>query len=375
MLTVLLIAAVCFLAYSNGANDNFKGVASLFGSKTASYRTCLTWATVTTLAGSACALVLAQGLLKKFSGRGLVPDELVGSQLFLVSVAAGAGVTVILATVAGFPISTTHGLTGALTGAGLVAVGPGVNFAALGRGFVLPLVLSPLLAVALGATLYGVLRFARLRLGVSKEWCVCVGQSRRVLALPQPASAFALPVVAAPVEFTVGTPGTCSERYVGSFLGLTVQKVMEGAHFASAGAVSFARGLNDTPKIAALLLVVQALDIRWGLLAVAVAMAVGGWLNARKVAETMSHKITRMNAGQGFAANLGTGLLVTMASLFSLPVSTTHVSVGSLLGLGLVSRQADLKAVSGILLSWVVTLPCAAAVSAGVYWLGRALPA
>jgi PiT family inorganic phosphate transporter len=373
MLTVLLFLAVCFLAYSNGANDNFKGVASLYGSKTASYRACLTWATVATLAGSACALVLAQGLLKKFSGKGLVPDELVGSPLFLVSVAVGAGVTVILATVSGFPISTTHGLTGALTGAGLVAVGSGVNFTALGKGFVLPLVLSPLVAVALGATLYVVLRSARLRLGVSKEWCVCAGQTRRVLAMPQPPSAFALPVVAAPVEFTVGTVGTCSERYVGSFLGLTLQKVMDGAHFASAGVVSFARGLNDTPKIAALLLVVQALDIRWGLLAVAAAMAVGGWLNARKVAETMSHKITRMNAGQGFAANLGTGLLVTLASLFSLPVSTTHVSVGSLFGLGLVSRQADLKSVSGIVLSWVVTLPCAAAVSAGAYWVGRAL--
>ncbi|HEX8704535.1 MAG TPA: inorganic phosphate transporter, partial [Myxococcaceae bacterium] len=154
MLTLLLFAAVCFLAYSNGANDNFKGVASLYGSKTASYRACLTWATAATMAGSVCALFLAQGLLKKFSGKGLVPDELVGSPLFLVSVALAGGLTVILATVTGFPISTTHGLTGALVGAGLVAVGTGVNFAALGKGFVLPLVLSPLVAVGLGATVY-----------------------------------------------------------------------------------------------------------------------------------------------------------------------------------------------------------------------------
>jgi PiT family inorganic phosphate transporter len=373
MLTLLLFVAVCFLAYSNGANDNFKGVASLFGSRTASYRTCLTWATVTTLAGSVCAIFLAQGLLKKFSGRGLVPDELVGSELFLVCVALGGGLTVILATVSGFPISTTHGLTGALVGAGLVVVGAQVNFAALGKGFVLPLVLSPLVAVALGGTLYVLLRSARLRLGVSKEWCVCVGQVQRVVPVPQPTSAFALPVVAAPVALTVGTVGTCSERYVGSFFGVTTQRLMDNAHFLSAGVVSFARGLNDTPKIAALLLVARALDIRWGLLAVAAAIAIGGWLNARKVAETMSHKITQMNAGQGFAANLSTGLLVTVASLFSLPVSTTHVSVGSLFGLGLVSRQVNLKAVSGIVLSWVVTLPCAAALSALAYWLGSAL--
>ena len=375
MLTLLLFTAVCFLAYSNGANDNFKGVASLFGSKTASYRACLSWATATTMAGSVCAIFLAQGLLKKFSGKGLVPDALVGSELFLVCVAMGGGLTVILATVSGFPISTTHGLTGALVGAGLVAVGAQVNFSALGRGFVLPLVLSPLVAVALGGTLYTLLHFARLRLGVSKEWCVCVGpgQGTRVVPVPQPTSAFALQVVAAPLEVTVGTVGTCSERYVGTFFGVTAQKLTDHAHFLSAGVVSFARGLNDTPKIAALLLVARALDIRWGLLAVAAAIAAGGWLNSRKVAETMSHGITQLNAGQGFAANLSTGLLVTLASLLSLPVSTTHVSVGSLFGMGLVTRQANLKAVRSIVLSWVVTLPCAAALSALAYWLGSAL--
>ena len=51
---MLLIMAVGFLAWSNGANDNFKGVASLFGSRTTSYRTAITWATVTTFAGSLC---------------------------------------------------------------------------------------------------------------------------------------------------------------------------------------------------------------------------------------------------------------------------------------------------------------------------------
>jgi PiT family inorganic phosphate transporter len=116
MLTAFLFLAVCFLAYSNGANDNFKGVASLFGSRVCGYRTAITWATITTGAGSIAAAFLAQALLKKFSGKGLVPDALTASPQFLLSVACGAGVTVILATVLGFPISTTHGLTGALVG-------------------------------------------------------------------------------------------------------------------------------------------------------------------------------------------------------------------------------------------------------------------
>jgi phosphate/sulfate permease len=58
---------------------------------------------------------------------------------------------VILATFLGFPISTTHGLMGALVGAGLVAAGSGLNFAVLGTAFVMPLLLSPLLAVVVGA--------------------------------------------------------------------------------------------------------------------------------------------------------------------------------------------------------------------------------
>src|SRR5262245_46225757 len=135
----ILFLATCFLAYANGANDNFKGVASIFGSRTASYRTAISWATVTTFAGSVAAIFLAQALLRKFSGKGLVPDALTASPSFLLAVALGAGGTVILATLTGFPISTTHGLTGALVGAGLIAVGGQVNFAALGKNFVMPL--------------------------------------------------------------------------------------------------------------------------------------------------------------------------------------------------------------------------------------------
>ena len=98
-------------------------------------------------------------------------------------------------------------------------------------------------------------------------------------------------------------------------------------------------------------------------------MGVGGLLNARKVAETMSHKITQMNHGQGFSANVATGLLVIAATKFGLPVSTTHVSVGALFGIGLTTRQSNLKVISGILLSWILTLPCAAIIGAVLYWI------
>src|SRR6266566_2326763 len=344
MTLVLLFLATCFLAYSNGANDNFKGVASLFGSRTCNYRTAISWATITTFAGSTASIFLAQTLLKKFSGKGIVPDQFVGSEYFLLAVAIGAGLTVIIATLTGFPISTTHALTGAIIGCGVVAVGPAMNFSSLGKGFVLPLLLSPVLAMALAGLLYLIFHGARIALGLKKEWCVCLGQDERVIAMPQPNSLLALRAVSLPSHLTVDEVENCRERYGGNFLGLTSQQVVDATHFLSAGTVSFARGLNDTPKIVALLLLWKALDPErfpgWGFLTVASAMAIGGLLNARRVAETMSKKITAMNHGQGFTANLTTAILVVVASLFGLPVSTTHVCVGSLFGIGLITGKA-----------------------------------
>jgi PiT family inorganic phosphate transporter len=368
----LLFLATCFLAYSNGANDNFKGVASLFGSRTCSYRVAISWATITTFAGSVAAMFLAESLLKKFSGKGLVPNELTASPTFVIAVALGAGLTVILATVSGFPVSTTHGLTGALVGAGLVAAGSEVNFSSLGKNFALPLLVSPLLAVVVGSAVYLLFRFIRLRTGVRKEFCICVGVEEKVMAMPQPGGLFTAQTMPL-LNLTTGTQSECRQRYVGNFLGLSAGRTLDTFHFLSAGAVSFARGLNDTPKIGALLLLAVTLNIRWGLVAVAVAMAAGGLINARKVAETMSHKITEMNPGQGFAANVSTAILVIAASLYGLPVSTTHVSVGSLLGMGIVTGQAKWKPMVGIAASWVITLPCAALVAALAYWLIRSI--
>ena len=165
---VLLFAAVAFLAWSNGANDNFKGVAALYGSGIASYWKALAWATVTTGAGSVAALFLAAELLHKFSGKGLVPEALTASPAFLLAVALGAGSTVLLATRLGFPVSTTHAITGALVGAGLTAAPDAVNFARLWEGFAKPLLLSPLVAVGTGALLFVILRALRLAFHVGE---------------------------------------------------------------------------------------------------------------------------------------------------------------------------------------------------------------
>lgn len=359
MILVVVAFTVAFLAYANGANDNFKGVASLYGSRTCGYRTALAWATATTAAGSMAALFLASALLRNFSGKGLVPDALAGSPVFMLSVAFGAGATVLLATRLGFPISTTHGLTGALFGAGMIGGTNFVNFSVLRGTFVMPLLMAPLLAMATGGVLYVVLKGLRIATGIREETCVCVGEEW----VPVESGGSAA-VAQTMTTVSTGDALECERRYHGSLFGIQAKPVVDVLHFLSAGAVSFARGLNDTPKIAALLLVVGTLKTPWNLIIVAVAMALGGLLQARRVAHTMSHKLTDMNPGQGFAANLSTALLVTTASLHGMPVSTTHVSVGSLLGMGAVTGQAKWRTVFPVLASWVVTLPVAAALAA-----------
>lgn len=372
MLLLLLLLTACFLAYSNGTNDNFKGVASLYGSGTTSYRAAIGWATLTTFAGSVASVFLAASLLKKFTGKGLVPDALAGSEYFVLAVAAGAGLTVIAATRLGFPISTTHALMGAMVGSGWMAADSAVNLSALGKSFVLPLLLSPVAAVAAGGVIYLTARWLRLRLGITKEWCFCVGEQQTV-PIAQPSSVLCFESASPALSAGVGEATECAQRYAGRYLGVSCQGAMDAAHFVSAGVVSFARGLNDTPKMAALLLILPAVGVHWSLLAIGVAIAAGGLLGARRVAETMSHKITTMNHGQGFSANLATGALVIAASVAGLPVSTTHVSVGSLLGIGLTNGQANFRVVRNILLSWIVTLPCAACAGAAVFWLTRSL--
>lgn len=364
MSTLFLITAVVLLAWSNGANDNAKGVATLFGSGTTRYRTAIAWGTLATFLGAMTSVLLAGELLKNFSGKGLVPAEVAGSLPFLVSVAAGAGVTVLLASLTGFPISTTHALVGAIVGAGL-AVGPEqVDAARLTTAFALPLLTSPLLAALLGLGLHRGLSAVERRLGLSSAWCLCAESAPAAAVVVQsPGSASAAPtaLVAAPApvlpSLRIDSSAACASD---DLSGVESRQFRDGLHWLSAGMVSFARGLNDTPKIAALLLVLPQLEGHGGLLLIALAMALGGLLAARRVGQTMGHGLTRLDPGRGLAANLATGLLVIGASSLGMPVSTTHVSVGALAGVGAGGGRIHRGALGSVLASWVVTLPCAA---------------
>jgi inorganic phosphate transporter, PiT family len=375
MLLTLLVLLTLFVAYSNGANDNFKGVATLYGSNTTNYQTALWLGTAATCAGCISSVFLAEGLIKAFSGKGLVPDAVSASPHFLAAVAAGAAFTVMLATLRGFPISTTHALTGALVGAGFMAAGSALNLTVLGTAFFLPLLLSPLISVLLTMPLYNLAHMLTEKLGIAKETCVCIGPSQFVpveqLAYNASTAEYSQ-VAGGGLTLTVGTTADCVQKYNGEFAGFSAQSVVNGLHYLSGAAVSFARGLNDTPKIVGLLLVVKALNVQVSMLAIALTMALGGLINSRKVAETMSKKISKMNDGQALTANLVTSFMVIFASRLGVPVSTTHVSVGAISGVGIINGTADRSVIGHILLSWLLTLPIAAIAAGMIYWLLKA---
>lgn len=360
----ILFLLVLSLAYANGANDNFKGVATLFGSGVANYRGAIAWATVTTLLGSLAAMFLAGQLLENFSGRGSVDSCLAASPRYIEAVALGAALTVLSATKIGVPVSTTHSLVGALVGAGWAA-GSVLRLERLGTDFFLPLLVSPLAAIAAIAVCYPVLHAARQWLGITENTCLCLG--KQVVEVAPTVGSVALVQRMEQLRATLGESVVCRTGYHGRVLGVDASATLDWLHYVSAGAVSFARGFNDTPKIAALLLVAPQLGNLGGTLAVAMGMAVGGLVSARNVAEVMSSKITPMNHGQGFTANLVTSAIVIGASRFGLPVSTTHVSCGTLFGIGAVTRQARTRMIAAIFTAWVTTLPAAVILSATSY--------
>ncbi len=370
ILIILLAAAVFFLSYSNGANDNFKGVATLYGSGTLSFKRALYLAAFATTAGSLLSLFLAGNLVKAFSGKGIVPDTLAGTPLLLLVVATASAFTIFLATRIGMPTSTTHAIVGSLFGIALVTQKAGMNWQAMGHVFFLPLVLSPFLAAGLSSAVYLFSRKVFSLAGISEEHCVCIencGDGGQLQV--QKDGTLALYGSSSPAMLKVDTVRNCAVHGGGKMTGVSTQKIRDAVHVFSAGTVCFSRAVNDTPKIAALLLAVSFINPSLGLVWVAAAMLAGGFFSAQKVAETVSRRITTLEPSQGLCANVTTAFLVLFASRFGLPVSTTHVSCGSIFGTGAARKSFVWKTAAGIVAAWLTTLPLAAALSAALFLL------
>ena len=104
-----------------------------------------------------------------------------------------------------------------------------------------------------------------------------------------------------------------------------------------------------------------------------IGMVAGLWFIGREVILTVGTHLTTMHPASGFAAELSAAAVVLMASLLGIPVSSTHILIGAVLGVGLVNRQTNWALMKPIALAWVITLPAAAMLSAVFLLLFRLL--
>jgi inorganic phosphate transporter, PiT family len=358
----VLVALALALAFSNGANDVSKGIATLVGTGVSDEKTAVVWGASWTVAGGLLAAWAAQGLVATFSGKGFLASPIPGTA-FLASVAAGAIGWVVLASRTGLPVSTTHAIAGALAGAGIVAQGArSLHWAFLAKKVALPLALSPVLAVVL---LTLILPLLERPLSRAAGYCVCL--ERRVVGISTGSVAFTS-VSESP---TVATQERCDTPTVAARV-----SVLDGLHWFSSAMTSLARGLNDTPKVLALAIAASAVvGLRSGAFyaLVALAMGAGSLVWGLRVTRTLASGVTAMTPAEGFSANFVTTVLVGFASLAALPVSTTHVSSGAIIGIGMRRFGPGIRwgKVGEIAFAWLITVPVAALLAAGSYALLR----
>ena len=370
-LSALTLLLILMLAFANGTNDVSKAVATLVGSGVTNYRTAIAWGTCWTMIGAAAAAFVASAMVKTFSSGFFQPDLVIPSTL-APAILGGTFLWVLFASMTGLPVSTTHALTGSLVGASLLVFGSeGLIWATVSKKIAFPLLLSPFLALGLSFFIHPLIK------SIAKRWeglCVCIMPSHRALvtidAQGSTRTLFQAGSIGVPVA---SVPSQCDRAGLsGPTIGL------DSIHWLSSGLTSLARGTNDSPKIAAMLLLGssaaswpnQALQVL-AFAGVAMAMGIGSYWGGRRVTEVLAEKVTKMNHAEGLSANLTTSSLVLLSGTFGLPVSTTHVSSSAIIGIGFLRENASVNraTVRDMVLAWIVTLPVAALLACLTYLL------
>jgi PiT family inorganic phosphate transporter len=162
-----------------------------------------------------------------------------------------------------------------------------------------------------------------------------------------------------------------------------VNRVFRRLQLVSGGFVAFTHGTNDAQKtmgIIALALVASGhLDAEkfdvplWVILCAALAMGAGTYAGGWRIIKTLGQRVAKLDPPQGFAAQTACASILWATAHYGFPVSTTHVISGSVLGAGATRRFSAVRwGVAGnIVLAWLMTLPCAAVVGAGMEVLTR----
>ncbi len=363
---VLLVGLGLVLGYVNGANDVGKGIATLVGSGVTDYRRAILWGALGTGAGSLVGMVAAKAMLATF-GSGIVVTGTTPTFIAATATLLGAAAAVLLATRVGMPVSTTHAIVGALVGVGALAYGvDGIRWSTMGEKIVVPLLLSPAVAfVAVAA----ILRLGR-RGGAGSAGADCLCAEVRPATVSWAAgpggTVAALPIVGR-IDLATGTIAACAAERPRA-----LRLTLDQAHWLTSGATSFARGLNDTPKMVALVLAALAIEgarVPLPLLFAFVAAGVvaGSLVAGRRVTQLLAEKVTPMDHREGFTANLVTALLVGAGATLGLPMSTTHVASGGIVGAGTQRASLNVKTLRDVALAWLVTLPAAALLGVFAY--------
>ena len=396
--TIILAAATLiglYMAANIGANDLANAMGTSVGSGALTIRRAVIISIVANLLGA----VLAGGHVTNTISKGMInPDLLAGApdKLMLGMFAAllASGIWVHLATVFGMPVSTTHSIVGAVVGFGMLSVGVG----AISWGKIITIaiswIVSPLSGAIIAGGIYYLIRKKVFRAdapeAVAQRWApYLIGVVLLTIILSfifkglknlhlDLGFGHAL-LIAIPCAAGGGLVGTVWLR---ALLGRRelkndiqndtspLQAFFAYLQVLTACYVAFAHGANDVANaigpLAAIFSVVKtksvAMQVEVSIWMLAIGgIAVGGGLFAfgGRVMETVGGKITELTPVRGFCAQFGAATTILVCSRLGLPVSTTHVLVGAVVGVGFMRGMGflDMRLLRNIGSSWVITLP------------------
>jgi len=317
------LVALFALAFANGANDAGKSVASLMmpgpSGSPPKKRKPLIWGGFFTGIGSVSAILISGRLFTVFTPQSLLHSTPESS--FVLAALAGATLWILAATLLRLPVSSTHAIIGALVLLAVYLFGVSVvQWEFLLYRVVLPLAGGPI------AALVGIYIIDRL--------------TRRT-----------------------GAPASGKPR----------PRLASIEHWASGAAVSYARGINDAPKMAALgafFLLANPSEAAWVPYSiVAVAVLLGSLILGHRVVVTAIGRHASLDQVQRSKAGAATALVVSAGAFLGAPMSTTQVHEGSNAGIG--GRGSVIKSsLKSMLLPWLVTLPAAGILAIAVSYLG-----
>ncbi|NYT73585.1 inorganic phosphate transporter [Halomonas sp. QX-2] len=386
-----------FMAWGVGANDVANAMGTSVGSKAITIKQAILIAVIFEFLGA----WLAGGEVTNTIRKGIIDPELLQDdpQLLVYGMLAAllaAGTWLLVASMKGWPVSTTHSIVGAIVGFAVAGLGPAtVDWGAVGT-IAASWVVSPLLAGTIGFVL-----FKSVHHLIFEDANPFTAAKRYV-----PGYVFLVGFIVAMVTLTkglshVGLDLTFNQSLLLSILlglvimgiGLILQRRIKFEHntndhfgyanvervfgvlmIFTACAMAFAHGSNDVANavgpLAAVISVVQtggeiggsALVPWWVLVLGGGGIVVGLVTYGHKVIATVGTGITELTPSRGFAATLAAATTVVLASGTGLPISTTHTLVGAILGVGLARGMAalNLRVIGTIAASWLITLPAGA---------------